>query len=274
MKNKKVFFFVLLISFGLSSISYICLEQRPVRFFVLKAEANRAQAFQIEVYLNRRLSTLVSLPLNRLQELKAVQILSSKNIFKLESLATSLGSFDFVLGTSQSDPDMNVFWNDFLTGQPLADSFSNLNKTDKLYFELVAKQELTAQISEETSPNAVITLPIVTITPTMMAQAKMETAKPIVRVEILNGCGIKGAADWVVSRVAGPTIKAKNGGNAVNFNYVDSQLLYSVTASPDLIKTLIALGFLKLSQISSKILPAGYDAVLIVGKDFRSIKGN
>jgi hypothetical protein len=161
-----------------------------------------------------------------------------------------------------------------LTGQPLADCFTNLNKTDKLYFGLVAKQKLTAQISEEARTNTVTTLSIVTITPTMTAQVKMETAKPIVRVEILNGCGIKGAADWVVTRAASPTIQAKNGGNAVNFNYTDSQLSYSVAASPDLVKILTVLGFSKLSQISSRTLPAGYDAVLIVGKDFRSIKGN
>jgi len=275
MKNKKVFFSVFLTAIILSIVSYTYLDQRPVRFFVLKTHANQIEAFQINVYLNQHLSTIAHLSLNNLQQFKLAQILSIKNHYQLQSLASSFGTFDFVIGSGQSNEDINSFWNNFLSREPSAGDFDNLNATDRFYFEFIAERELSAQNSKEAAINS--TPPVstaVSIKPTVLVQTKKALSAPIVRVEILNGCGIKGASEWVASRVANQTILAKNGGNAANFNYLDSKLLCPAVASPDLIKALTVLGFAKLSQISSKTLPAGYDAVLIVGKDFQTIKGN
>ena len=274
MKNKKVFFSIFLTAIVLSIVSFTYLDQRPVRFFFLKAHANRVEAFRIDVYLNQHLSTLTPLSLNNSQQFKSAQILSAKNLYQLQSLASSFGIFDFLIGSTQSDQEIDSFWNNFLRRETSADGFDNLNETDRIYFKLMAKRELSAQNSREAAINSI---PISTtgfIAPTVLVPAKKALFAPIVRVEILNGCGIKGASEWVVSRVASQTISAKNGGNAANFNYPDSQIVCSTAASPDLIKVLTVLGFTKLKQISSKTLPAGYDAVLIVGKDFQTIKGN
>ncbi len=274
MKNKKAFFSVFLTAIILALISYTFLDQRPVRFFVLKTQANRVEAFQIEVYLNRRLNTITPLSLNSSQRLKSVQIISDKNIDQLQSLSSSFGPFDFVVAGLEPDIDIESFWNSFLGRQPSVENFNNLNAADRLYFESMAERELSAQNSEEAAINLFpISSPVV-MTPTITIQAKKAGAEPIVRVEILNGCGIKGASEWVVSRVASQTILAKNGGNAVNFNYAKSWLLCSFATAPGLVKTLTTLGFSKLSQVNSEILPAGYDAVFVVGKDFRMIKGN
>jgi len=274
MKNKKFFFSIFLTAIVLSIVSYTYLDQGPVRFFVLKAHANRMEAFQIDVYLNRRLSTVTPLSLNNSQQFKSAQIVSAKNFYQLQSLASNFGTFDFLMGSAQSDQEIDSFWNNFLSAQSSDDSFNNLNRIDRFYFELMAERELTAQNSGEAVMNSIPISTTVSIMPTVLVQAKKALSAPIVRVEILNGCGIKGASEWVASRVASQTISAKNGGNAANFNYPDSQILCSTAASPDLIKALTVLGFTKLRQISSKTLPAGYDSVLIVGKDFQTIKGN
>jgi len=274
MKNKKTFFSIFLTAIVLSIVSFTYLDQRPVRFFVLKVHANRVEAFRIDVYLNRRLSALTALSLNNSQQFKSAQILSAENLYQLQSLASSFGTFDFVIGSGQSDQGIDSFWNNFLSREPSTGDFDNLNKTDRFYFKFKAERELSAQNSEEAAINSIPVSTTVSIKPTVLVQAKKALSAPIVRVEILNGCGIKGASEWVASRVVSKTILAKNGGNAANFNYPDSQLLCSTAASPDLIKALTVLGFAQLSQISSKTLSAGYDAVLIVGKDFQTIKGN
>ena len=53
------------------------------------------------------------------------------------------------------------------------------------------------------------------VTPTALVSGKTTLPEPIVRVEILNGCGIKGAAEWMVERIKRSQITAENGGNAV-----------------------------------------------------------
>jgi hypothetical protein len=274
MKNKNIFFGILFIAIVLSIISYVYLSQTPVRFFVLKFKANRAEAFQIDVYLNKLLSTVTPLHLNGSQTVEGGQVISSKNIYQLKTMASSLGSFEFVIGVSTADQTIDSFWNDFLNRLSTADSFNNLNLMDRLYLSLTAARKLTASNSDRTAVNSVEISTAVVIAPTSMVSVKEAGTKSTVRVEILNGCGIKGAASWVLSRIASPTISAKNGGNALNFNYVNSQLLLSGTDVTNLEKALVDLGFFKLSQIHSNIIPAGYDAVFIVGKDFRMIKGN
>jgi hypothetical protein len=273
MRNKKAILSIFLTAVVLSIVSYVYLDRIPVRLFILKPQANQVAAFQINVYLNRRLSTVTSLSLSRPQLSEAFKILSAKNIYQLQSLASNFGQFDFVIGASQPNDDMDSFWNDFLSPQRSTDSFDNLASLDKLYFSFSAERKLTIQDSGKAT-NQIGTSPQLAFTPTAIPQVKKVISKPIVHVEILNGCGIKGAADRVVIRIKSETIEAKNGGNAVNFNYFNSQLLLSAVDFPDLEKSLKALGFSKLSQIRSNTLPVGYDAVFIVGKDFRLIKGN
>jgi hypothetical protein len=75
----------------------------------LKPHANRAGASKVLVYLNHHLSIVTPLRLNGTQQTEAVQILSAKSIYQLESLASNFGQFDFVIGDSETDQDMNCF---------------------------------------------------------------------------------------------------------------------------------------------------------------------
>jgi hypothetical protein len=273
MKNKSAFFFIFLIMIFLSIVSYGYLDRAPVSFFILKSQTNRVVAFKVLVYLNHRLSIVIPLRLNGTQQTEAVQILSTKSIYQMESLASSFGQFDFVIGDSEADQDIDHFWNDFSMNRSLTTNFNNLAGLDKLYFTLIAEQKLSVQNSDEMASSVGVLSPLV-ITPTAIVQVKKAASKSIVHVEILNGCGIKGAADWVVLSISSQTILAKNGGNAVNFNYANSQLLFAAADFPDLEKALTKLGFFKLNSIGSSVLPAGYDGVFIVGKDFQKVKGN
>lgn len=274
MKNKKVFFTILFIAIVLSIVSYIYLSQTPIHFFVLKFQANRAEAFQIDVYLNKHLSTVAPLHLNGSQTVEGGRVISSKNIYQLKAMASALGSFEFVIGVSTDDQTIDSFWNDFLNRLSGADSFNNLNLMDRLYLSLTAEQKLSASNSDQAAVNSVeISTPAV-ITPTSVVSVKKAGTESTVRVEILNGCGIKGAASWVLSRIASPTISPKNGGNAMNFNYATSELLLYGSDFPNLEKVLTDLGFSNLSLTRSNTIPADYDAVFIVGQDFRMIKGN
>jgi hypothetical protein len=274
MKNKFFFFTIFFITIFLSIVSYVYLNQTPVRFFVLKFQANKAEAFQIDVYLNKPLSVVTPLYLSGSQTVEGDRAISSKNIYQIKALASALGSFEFVIGVSTAEQTIDSFWNDFLNCPPATCSFDNLDSLDRLYLSLTAPRKLIASTSDRTAVNSVeISTPAV-VAPTSVVLVKNAGTDPTVRVEILNGCGIKGAANWVLSRIASPTLSAKNGGNALNFNYVNSVLLLSGSDFLNLKKVLADLGFSKLSQIRSNTIPAGYDAVFIVGKDFRMIKGN
>jgi len=273
-KNKKVFFIILFIAIVLSIVSYVYLSQTPVRFFVLKFQANRVEAFQIDVYLNKPLSIVTPLHLNGSQTVEGGRVILSKNIYQLKAMASALGSFEFVIGVSTADQTIDSFWNDFLNRLSTADSFNNLNLMDRLYLSLTAVPKLTASNSGRTAVKSFEISTAAVITPISMVAVKKAGTESTVRVEILNGCGIKGAANWVLSRIDSPTISAKNGGNAMNFHYVNSELLLSGSDFPNLEKVLTDLGFSKLSLTRLNKIPADYDAVFIVGKDFRMIKGN
>jgi hypothetical protein len=67
----------------------------------------------------------------------------------------------------------------------------------------------------------------------------------------------------------------KNGGNAVNFAYANTQVLSVNGEIPaGLLKVLNQLGFMSVKGIKSGDVPQDCDVVLIVGKDFQKLKGN
>jgi hypothetical protein len=274
LKNKNVFFVILFAFIILSIISYGYLNQNPVRLFVLKFQANRAEAFRIDVYLNKPFSNVTQLHLNGSQTIEGERVLASENIYQMKALASTLGSFDFIIGVSTAEQTIDSFWDDFLNRLPAAESFGNLGIIDQVYLSLIAEKKLTAFNSDGTEVSPLETSISLIITPTPVVSVKTTGAEPTVRVEILNGCGIKGAANWVLSRISSLSVSAKNGGNATNFNYENSELLLSGSNFPNLEKVLVDLGFSKLGHIQSATIPAGYDAVFIVGKDFQMIKGN
>jgi hypothetical protein len=93
-----------------------------------------------------------------------------------------------------------------------------------------------------------------------------------VRLEILNGCGIKNAADWVARRIKGPGLMVTGTGNADNFKYDQTLLQTSVGVPVVLEEVLDRLGLTKESVQQVQSLAPPNDAVLIVGKDYRKLK--
>jgi hypothetical protein len=93
-----------------------------------------------------------------------------------------------------------------------------------------------------------------------------------VRLEILNGCGITNAADWVARRVQGSGLTVTGTTNADNFHYSHTVLQTAVGVPVALEEVLDRLGLTKDDVQEVPSLAAPNDAVLIVGKDYRKLR--
>jgi hypothetical protein len=93
-----------------------------------------------------------------------------------------------------------------------------------------------------------------------------------VRMEILNGCGIKGAADWVARRIRGPGIQITRTENADHFRYPKTLVRSSAGVPVALEEALSRLGLTEAVVEEGAGLAGGVDAVLIVGRDFPKLK--
>jgi len=104
----------------------------------------------------------------------------------------------------------------------------------------------------------------------------------VLRVEIQNGCGIKGAADWVARRLKGPGILITETGNADNFHYAKTAVKSSAGLPVALEDAVERLGLSKeaVEEVPSlsglallnpdPSLPV--DVIVIIGRDFQKLK--
>jgi hypothetical protein len=272
MKNKKVTVIILAVTLVLSLFSFNLLNRTPLAFFVLKNEVNTVRVYKVQVFLSRQIPIVESIALSPRQVQEADKIITDENLNELKTWSKSLGAFDFVLGFLKCDNDWVSCWNNYFSSGDSNRLLSNLSPLDRIYLSLMAHPTLSASpLENATVPPSVTSTPVsVPATPISSKTAVVETG---IRVEVLNGCGIKGAAVWVVSRIKGKTITAVNGGNADHFTYAHSRLLSATAISPVLQSVLERAGFSHLGMTLSSSIPNGYDVVLIVGKDFRKIKG-
>jgi len=272
MKNKKKFILILVITAGLSALSVSFFNQKPVTFFILKNEVDGVKVFKVGTFFVHQKVLAENVSLNARQMGEAKKVFLDKNLNELKAWSKSFGDFNFVIGVSETEEDFISFWNHFFSFSS-ASSFDDLNFFDKLYFDLILCPKLAAQdfgvstISTSSRPSA----PAAALTTQVLAKTPDSLA--IVRVEILNGCGIKGAAEWVAERIKSQRIVVKNGGNADNFTYANSQIRVMGEMPPDINNTLKQLGFSDLA-ITHADVPPGYNVLLIVGKDFQKTKGN
>lgn len=269
MRNKKttVIFFLVLAACGFLLTHFYL--QNPITFFVLKNTGNQIQAFEIQINFNRTLGTFEAVPLNDSQELEGRQILAGQNPTELKRFSKTWGAFDFVEGLPQPQ-NQDISRVELLSLSE--NGFGDMTRLDSAYlsmeFHITQIRPLSCPpVPPETNgaPSVTETKPTAVVTPVSDVN---------VRVEILNGCGIKGAADWVVARLKAQGISAKNGGNADNFLYKTSRLRLKFNPSPVFKKALTQSGMSNIDITQTTLLPEGYDAVLIIGKDFKRVKGH
>ncbi len=279
MKNIKVFFLILTITVAGVVLSLRFLGRSPLAVFVLRGVDNNIEAFKIELFLDHRDAMTRSLALDRDQEKLAVGVLKTKDVKGLEALSKDFGKYPIVIGLPTLDEGWPGYlgggYKGFLQNDPLG-GFDNLQAADRLYLAVntqvppappVADTEVTAPVTAKLSPGSVPVTPVAASSPVV-------TPVPgVVRVEILNGCGITNAAEWVARRLKGPGIVISNTDNADNFHYPKTLVRSAAGLPVALEEALERLGVPKESVEEIANPPGGIDVVIIIGKDFRKLKG-
>jgi len=272
MKSKKTKVFIWLLLITASAVSVHFLNLTPVTFFVLENKLGEMKAYQIEVFFAGQPAEVTPISLSSRQILEANKIVADQDLSELKDWSKSFGGFDFVADVLGNDEVFDSTLNSLF--QISNHSLSDLTVFDKIYFSCVTNRKITSVNGNQT---IVSSKPVEASTKSLPAATALKTPvlDPIVRVEILNGCGIKGAADRVAGRVKSDRITVKNGGNAVNFDYANTQVLSASGEVPTgLMKALNQLGFANVRGVKTGDVPKDCDVVLIVGKDFRKLKGN
>lgn len=275
MQNKKTTFLLLLVILALAAL-YPSLSRHPIHLFVLKSAEETVEAFKLSVPLNGREVTVEAVPLNPSQKKAGGEILAQKDGQRLVIFAKDFGVFPAVIGIGTAQEG----WPGFLGGgfkglftDTLPGCFDNLQWTDRLYLTLYTKVPPPAPYSAGTGNEAVI--PATTPVPFTIHASVTTNPVPtpgVVRVEILNGCGITNAADWVARRVKGSGITITDTGNADNFRYTKT-IVRSCAGTPVALEEAVErLGLPKEAVEEIPSLSSSVDVVIIVGKDYRKLR--
>ncbi|HJT22977.1 MAG TPA: LytR C-terminal domain-containing protein, partial [bacterium] len=226
--------------------------------------------------LNVRDVTVEALSLSPSQKKEGGEILARKDSQSLAAFAKDFGTYPAVIGV----PGSQEGWPGYLGGglkgffaDNLPESFDNLQWTDRLYLSISMKVPPPAPFA--TGKGIEIVLPAAT--PGTSATPSTSTPIPaptpgVLRVEILNGCGITNAADWVARRVKGPGIVITDTGNADNFRYPKT-IVRSCAGTPVALEEAVErLGLPKDAIQEIPSLSSSVDVVVIVGKDYRKLR--
>ncbi len=261
------------------------LAQHPVKAIVFRltpglatADSSLVEAFEVSAPLEGKEAQVQAfrLPGNLQTSLK--QALTQKSISQLLSVTKSLGSWPLVVGMTGDGEGWPWYFGGGIKGflgETSESFFDNLNVWDRLYLSFnwpvpppapftatIPLDGLVANTQPSTTPE--VTSPALVPTP--------EAFKGEVRLEILNGCGITNAADWVARRVKGPGLMVTGTTNADNFHYSHTVLQTAVGVPVALAEVLDRLGLTQDSVQEVPSLPPPNDAVLIVGRDYRKLK--
>ena len=251
------------------------LARSPLDLFLLKGADNNIEAYHLKWYLNGREPSVENLPLSAGQKQEGLELLKQKDKIKLISFSKNFGSYEIIIGFPTSEEGWPVYlgggWR-ALWMSPGPESFDNLQWVDRLYLSLrstpppVASLEVPLEDPTKTKGVTLETNPAASSTPIPTASTGT------LRVEILNGCGIKGAADWAARRLKGPGIVITDTGNAENFHFAKSTVKTAAGIPVALEEAVERLGLTKASIEESTDSAAAVDVVVIVGRDYRQLR--
>src|SRR5258708_6973597 len=225
MKNHKVFtvsFFALVF---LAFFSIRHLPQSPLSVFVLKGSDSNIEAFSMDLFLDHEEPAVKLVKLAPEAQRIGGEILRSKDTKSLQAFSKNFGKWSFVLGVMGAEEGWpgylgGGFRSFFLSDPP--ESFDNLQPLDRFYLALKTKTppppplvytDERAVVQSPPPPNSQSAVTGVVSTPVPPVHSG------VVRVEILNGCGITNAAEWVARRLKGAGITIVGTDNADNFHY-------------------------------------------------------
>ncbi len=265
------------------------LRNHPLRLFLLSG-GGKPEAFRLQLTLGSGGSQMDSIPLNRAQSKKAMEILAAQDLVSLRSFAKDLGSFGSVIGLAGSNEEeatswyLGGGWGSALKTRPEG-SFDDLGWGDQIYLSLCAKPSTMPPVAtggievDDLSGTEPGSSPAPSSTP--KAPVPTSQTGPL-RVEIQNGCGIKGAADWVARRMKGPDLVIVGTGNADNFHHPKTVIKTTAGVPVVLEEAMERLGLSKDSAeevetlsgtaLGSTLQVSPVDLVVIIGRDFRELK--
>ena len=281
--NKKIVLLLFMAAAVLGIVSHLALSRHPVEMFLVmtneessSGKAVPAAAFHLSLFLNGREPQVETIRLDASQGRRAVQIVKKRDLRGLMELACETGDFRFVAavqGTKRGWP-----W--YLHGSVQEDAVSNLHRLDPwclyLFSGTPGSPEYVKAGAEE-APTAAATPsnlhpedwveshPLNRSTPTPSRPI------PAVRVEILNDCGIKGAADDVARVLERPGIEIVFVGNTPKYRYRSTRVQSSVGIPVVLQEILERMG---IPEKGLEEVPSGRrnaDVSVIVGRDYRKI---
>lgn len=283
---------ILALAFVAAAASAYGLKKNPLGLFLLSGEG-KAEVFRVRLSLGSGESVMEPIALNRAQAKKALEILKSRDAEALRSFGLEFGSFGSVLGLAgpKWEEDASWYfgggWTAISSSRPEG-AFDDLGWWDRAYFSLCAKPSTTPPVTmggievDDLSTGRAQSPPALAATPRDPAPVGQSAQAGPLRVEIQNGCGIKGAADWVARRMKGHDLVIVGTGNADHFRY--PKTLVKTTAGMPVVleEALERLGLTKeaveevgsLSGIAlgSTLQSSPVDLVVIVGRDFRQLK--
>jgi hypothetical protein len=253
------------------------LARHPLNLFVLRGQAGGIEAFKITADFNGSEPGVEAIALSAEQKKQGGTLLEQRNPADLEIFSKAFGSYGAVIGmpgTEEGWPDYlgnGVKWIQEGMGQDL---FDDLQWTDRVYLAFALKVPPPAPFPAAESASS----PALANHPAASAAAEAATPIPdnhagVVRVEILNGCGITNAADWAARRMKGPGITIVDSGNADNFQYPKTLVRTSGGVPVALEEALGRLGLSQDSIEETSTPNPNADVVVIVGRDFPKLKG-
>ncbi len=275
MKTSKSLIFFLIVIIVLAAF-YPALSRHPISLFVLKGADEAVEAFKVSAPLNGREVWVEAVPLSPAQIKEGGEILGQRDLALLVAFSKNFGSFPTVIGVPVTQEGWPGFLGSGLKGffsDSMPDAFDNLQWTDRFYLALNLKAFPPEPFTAAGQVTAVPGNPTAGLsTPGSTPVPNPAPTPGALRVEILNGCGITNAADWVARRVKGPGIIITDTGNADNFRYPQT-IVRTCAGNPVALQE--AVERIGLSPDAVQEIPSlisSVDAVVIVGKDFTKLR--
>jgi hypothetical protein len=286
LNRSKIAFLLLAIVLVGALLSREALKSRPLTLFLLGG-GDPPSAFRVQADLGSGRTQLEPIRLDRNSARQAREILQKGETGALRALADGLGEFQGVLALQGPEWEkalpgvLGGGWSSFRFRRSDL-CFSDLGPLDRMFLSLFLKTpetqgavqgDLVVDILSGVRPTPTLGLP---------TQGKDVPSQGPLRVEIQNGCGIKGAADWAARRLEGPTLKVVGTGNAPNFRFPTSLVRSSVGRPVALEEALERLGLppealeevptLVGTLLTGSQASQAVDVIVIIGRDFRRLQ--
>lgn len=269
----------LLLAFGFALAIYAshqALGTRSIPMLVVQSDGKDVEAFRIDLTLDGKEPRVVPIPLDPAGRQLALAACARADRRSLSDLARSRGDFRFSAALS----GLREGWPWWLGGDPRREAVV----TDVGWIERRLLSWFTGPVppalfenprdagtSRDSSPADPLPEDRVESQPPGRSTVTPSPRTGVVKVEILNDCGIKGAADLVARAVRRPGVEIIFVGNTTRFRYRPTGVQSSVGVPVVLQEILEEMG---IPESAVERTPAGRrkaEVTFIVGRDYRKV---